>query len=275
MLDWKEIVQNYIIKYSNQIRKTTQPLRDHFGINYFTYHQIDSTGKYTVLVDSPEWAEHYVNEKIFLDDPYLRHPDVYKSGTCFMEDNGTEEYKENLIKNGKAVLNMDTGIILIQKQENLVEFFGCGGNKNTSSLRNLYLNHPQLLKSFAAHFKSELSHILTNMNKEANTLLTLKGKDFLCNAPIHSNITAETRLSYLKDLGLQLEIEIAETLSPREKECLKLLVKEKSAKETAAILGLSPRTIESYFENIKGKLSCWSKQEVLKIARNLHDLDLL
>ncbi len=65
MLTWQTIVQNYIVKYSSQIKKTTQPLRDHFGIDYFTYHRIDSTGKYTVLVDRPDWAEYYVSEKIF------------------------------------------------------------------------------------------------------------------------------------------------------------------------------------------------------------------
>lgn len=48
MLGWKAIVENYIIRYSNQIGKVTRPLKDHFGISYFTYHQIDANGKYTV-----------------------------------------------------------------------------------------------------------------------------------------------------------------------------------------------------------------------------------
>jgi len=155
MLSWKEIVQNYIIKHSSQIRRTTQPLKDRFGIGYFTYHRIDNEGNYTVLVDSPKWAEHYVSEQIFLNDPYLRHPSRYRSGITLVENHDSEEYKEIALKAGKEVLDMDTGAMLIEKKDNCVEFFGFSGNKETSPLQNLYLNHPQLLKSFAIHFKRE------------------------------------------------------------------------------------------------------------------------
>src|SRR5579863_6438309 len=161
MLSWQEIVQNYIIKHSNKIRKTTQPLREHFGVGYFTYHRIDNEGKYTVLVDRPDWAEHYVREQIYLKDPYLRHPSVYRSGMSLIDSHGTEEYKEVVMKAGREVLEMDLGAMLIQKGEGCVEFFGFSGNRKKSSLQSLYLNHPQLLKSFAAHFKKELGSILT------------------------------------------------------------------------------------------------------------------
>ncbi len=274
MLSWEAIVQDYIAKYSNQIRKATQPLRDHFGVGYFTYHQIDEMGKYVVLVDRPDWAERYVSEKIFLNDPYLRHPQVYNSGLCLVENNGNEEYKKKIVKEGKAILNADIGVMLIQKQEDRVEFFGFAGNK-TSALNDIYLNHPGLLKSFTAYFKNNIAHLLTKMSEEATSLLTLKGEDFLCNFPVNSGISAHSHFAYLKDLGLKVEVERAKKLSRRERECLKFLIEEKSAKETAAILGLSPRTIEFYFENIKDKLSCWSKQEVLELARNLDDLGLL
>jgi DNA-binding CsgD family transcriptional regulator len=48
-----------------------------------------------------------------------------------------------------------------------------------------------------------------------------------------------------------------------------------SAKETAACLGLSPRTIESYFENIKVKLQCWTKSDIFTLGKRLEELRLL
>lgn len=275
MSGWKGIVQDYIVKHSNQIRETTHPLRDRFGVTYFTYHQIDNSGNYTVLVDNPQYAEHYVNEKIFLQDPYLRHPKVYQSGLCFIESQGSNEYKKTMMKAGKAVLNMDIGVMVIQKHNSSVEFFGFIGNKNTSCLETLCSNHPQLLKSFAAHFKRELGGIINQMRTERNSLLELKGEDFLNSEPICPQIDLSARLSFYRDLGMMCEVEKAEKLSTRERECLKLLIEEKSAKETAAALNLSPRTIEYYFENIKNKFSCWSKQELLRIARNLDEFGLL
>ncbi|MBA3239011.1 MAG: helix-turn-helix transcriptional regulator [Parachlamydiaceae bacterium] len=170
---------------------------------------------------------------------------------------------------------MDLGIILIQKHEDSVEFFGFTGNKKTSSLENIYLNHPQILKSFAIHFKKELGPILTGMENDADSLVSLKGEDFFCDQLICPEITSSTRLAYYRDLGMKCEAEKLGLLSARERQCLKLLIQDKSAKETGAILCLSSRTVESYFENIKNKLSCWNKQEILKLARDFEEVGLL
>lgn len=275
MLSWEEIVQNYIIKDSNKIKKTTKPLKDHFGIGYFTYHQIDNQGRYTVLVDRPDWAEHYINKKIFLNDPYLRHPDVYESGLCLVDDFGSEDYKQLVMKEGKTHLDMDMAVILIKKQTDRVEFFGFSGNKKNCCLQNLYLNNTALLHSFASHFKQNLCSTLKRMSEEANSLLELKGRDFLIDVPISPKVTESSKLAYLKDLGLKSHAEKAIKLSAREKECIKLLLEEKSAKESAIELGLSPRTVEFYFENIKNKLVCENKREVYRLGKTFRKLGIL
>ncbi len=51
-------------------------------------------------------------------------------------------------------------------------------------------------------------------------------------------------------------------LSKRELECLFLQLRGKTAREIAAILNLSRRTIEFYADNIKNKLGCQNKAEV-------------
>ena len=141
-----------------------------------------------------------------------------------MESHGSMDFKKNLTREGKAILSMDTGVFLIEKQENLVEFFGFTANKETSYLNSLCMNHLQLLKSFATHFKNELSPILIKMQAEPISLSELKGQDFFCQIPINSHMDAHTRHAYLKDLGLESEVEMIKKLSPREKECLKLLI---------------------------------------------------
>lgn len=134
------------------------------------------------------------------------------------------------------------------------------------------MNHPQLLKSFADHFKDEMGPLLAQMEREAGSLVQLKGRDFYKDQPVIPSLDSERRLSFCKDLGL---IGNAEKLSSREKECLKWHVKGKTAKETAQMLKLSSRTVEFYFENIKDKLGCFSKHELLKTARLLNDAGML
>lgn len=65
------------------------------------------------------------------------------------------------------------------------------------------------------------------------------------------------------------------SLSDREKECLFLQLNGKTAKETAQLLFLSPRTIEYHFENIKNKLDCKNKREALALMRILEKNKLL
>lgn len=139
MFSWEEIVQNDIVKNSNLIQKTTRPLKDHFGIEYFTYHKIDNQGNYTVLVDRPDWAETYVSEKIYLNDPYLRNASNYKSGISKFGTDGSEEYKEKVISLGKRVISSDTGVILVKRNESFVEFFGFCGNSQKCALEQLFI----------------------------------------------------------------------------------------------------------------------------------------
>ncbi len=52
-------------------------------------------------------------------------------------------------------------------------------------------------------------------------------------------------------------------LTKRELDCAELLVKGNTAKETARILNISPRTAEEYLDNIRLKLSCRNKLEII------------
>jgi DNA-binding CsgD family transcriptional regulator len=54
-------------------------------------------------------------------------------------------------------------------------------------------------------------------------------------------------------------------LTKREAECMFLLLKGKSINTIAAILKLSPRTIEYYLKNIKIKLNCRTKFDLIEL----------
>jgi DNA-binding CsgD family transcriptional regulator len=55
-------------------------------------------------------------------------------------------------------------------------------------------------------------------------------------------------------------------LSTRELECLFCILRGMTAKKCGEIIGLSKRTIEFYIDNIKNKLGCSSKSELLVVA---------
>ncbi len=57
-------------------------------------------------------------------------------------------------------------------------------------------------------------------------------------------------------------------LSKREAECLYLLAKGKMTKEIGYILNLSARTVEYYISNMKDKLNCCSRSQLLEKLRS-------
>lgn len=75
--------------------------------------------------------------------------------------------------------------------------------------------------------------------------------------------------------GLEKYRKQVDLLSARECECLKQLLLGKTAAEIGQSFYLSPRTIESYLENLKEKLSCHSKRELFSRARLFSRLKLI
>jgi len=58
-------------------------------------------------------------------------------------------------------------------------------------------------------------------------------------------------------------------LSKRELECLFLMLRGRTAQQTANVLQLSRRTVESYLDNMKNKFGCLNKSELLVKAMML------
>ncbi|WP_309298335.1 response regulator transcription factor [Brevundimonas intermedia] len=55
-------------------------------------------------------------------------------------------------------------------------------------------------------------------------------------------------------------------LSPRERECLLWVCRGKSSGDIGAILGLSPRTVDSYLEKVCAKLRVRTRIEAVAVA---------
>lgn len=272
---WQILIQEYSIKYSDQIKKITSLLKENFNIPIFIYFRIDNIGKVSYLTNHLNHAETYINQNYYLLDSYLALPRCHRSGIFLPEMNESPLFRQ-AIDELKNKFHWDIAIDLVEKSKdnNVVEICALGAQAS-SGLRNLCFEQPHLLKLFLSHFKNEMHLILRQMEEASFSLQELKGSDRLSDVPINPELETSALHNLLIELGQEDQIKKLNLLSQREKQLLQLLLAGMSAKDTAAILKLSPRTIESYIDNLKKKLSCWSKQDLYAIGRNFEELGLL
>lgn len=260
-------------KHSDAVKKCTRPLI-HLGITCFYYVHIKNNGDYVLLTDCPHIDEYYFDKKLYIKDPYIRHPSNYQSGFFLFEQNQKEEFDQSLVY---LVNNFQMTPLIgyCEKSKNAVEFYGFWGRSDpTNSFTQIY-NYSNLLKTFTNHFKEQCRSILQSDTVPYLSLDNLIGNDFITSTIHKSKNDLDVIYKYLKEIGLNDEIKKVNSLSPRERECVKLLLKGKSAKESGKILDLSFRTIEHYIESIKIKFKCRYKNEIFSAAEKLNDLGIL
>lgn len=258
-MSWNEILEKYIYENASKLESATELLKRHFGINYVTYHRIEKDGRYSVLVNNCDWASYYVGEKLYTYDPFLRQISQYQSGIVIFGQHGSKEYQEKLVAGGKKIANLDDSTMIIQKERDYVEFFGYSSDKKNHHLLNFFLDPAKPYLSFQKYFLQIFRDTLQNMQDEGFFLDKIKGEDFFHTEPI----SPPNSFQFMTELGNNHQK--LHTLSNRERECLQLFQQGHTACQTAHILELSPRTVESYFENIKAKLRCHNKKDLLNI----------
>jgi len=275
MITWEEIVKKQIIDHQDVVSEITRPLREHFGIEFFNYHRIDNDGSYFVLLDRPDWAEHYVSNAFYSHDPFLQNPDTYSTGSCLLEVNGNEEYQNTVIRDGVELFGIDTGLINIYRSEDFVEFYCYSGHTRQSAISHLALENKQSLLSFEHYFAQRASRLMRENHDQGANLRRLKGKNYEARTQVQNTLECERYEKFLSDIGMNEELRLARSLTKRERECVAHLLDGLSMKEIGVNMKISPRTVEYYLDNIKRKFGCLYKSQLIPIARKLDKYKLL
>jgi len=87
-------------------------------------------------------------------------------------------------------------------------------------------------------------------------------------------VTAKNSTSAIAQVSYTIRPNIIQ-LTNKESECLFFLMRGKSAKETAIILNISPRTVEKHIESIKYKFNCRTKLELIAYAIENNYLNII
>lgn len=245
------IIQHYTIKHDRKIKEICSPLADCLGISYFSTYTIDLEGNFTFLSNFPEQVDFYFSKQLYRTFPYFIHPDFLRSGCFLTAATPDPHYLEQIEKR----FHLRDLFFILEKSGDCLQGTIFTSKDNISI--NRYLNNLEVLKSFASYFRKEAAPMIHKMRADGYNLLQAKGKAFLeCPPDLMLRIHNQEAEAFLRRIS---------PISPREQECLDLYRRGYTAKETARLLGLSHRTVEQHFENIKNKLNLFSKRELLQI----------
>lgn len=251
MENLNEHVKKYTIKHSRTIKTICAPFCEYLDISLFGYFRINSDGMFGALSNYPENLDYFSQENMHLNYPYLIHPSLLRSGYVFTSIGGNAQDSEKLFERFQMYHLL---INIKHLGQDLEGFVFASKGRSTECTMALYPKL-EMMNKFIKHFKREAKSLLGKMMRDGINLKAAKGKAFFQVDPkLPLSNTDPEALKFLKALA---------PLSAREHQCLELFKQGNSAQSTAAILGLSQRTVEHYFDNIKNKLGCKSKWELL------------
>ncbi len=225
----------------------------------FSFLERFTNGEIVYFSNNREWLLDYFSKNLNETSQFDCEDSLYQTldYALWPEDSSLEVYKY-----GRDVHDSDHGITITKQLSDSVRYFFFSTSKDFPEVKKVYAQHLNVLKRFAAFFEQEAAQKIV----AAHALIDKprRKKEGLPPDPKIQNFYAKTTITHKIALpGLHDNFV---KLSPQEWHCLSLITRHLTAPEIAEKLNLSVRTIETHLNNLKNKLGCYRKTELLEIG---------
>jgi len=252
-----------------EIENICQPLKKHFNVTSFVYQKNFNDGSETRLSNQPHWVEHYYSQELFKISGFEKHPRNYQSGHVVWSH---LSHHQPILLAARG-FDIDHGFTIIKKTDDGCEFYFIGTQVKNTHLLNTYLNNLDLFDKFILYFKEQANPLLTKLSKQ-KIILPNKYQQNHSQEQGLQQINHTWQQAFLQNIKVN-NIYLAPDvkLSQRELVCAQLLMQGKTMREVAALLSISPRTVETHISHLKDKLQCRTKSALINklLALNIND----
>lgn len=247
------IAVDFAIEHERLIKSHAHSILKILNIDFFGYlhiHSVSSIAGLSSHVAGPDWVRNGLPLFIPPNNGFYLLPEFPDMVSRKLLD----EWKENH--------NLDHLLYYFIHHKHSVELFAFAAEKSRKRVITSYLNNTNNMINYIAQFKKDNAELIKLTNKNyrwvySNSLL-LKPRDVEQKA----NAIISTR----KEKLLKFEDDLC-GLSEQEFQCLLAASNQYTAKETAILLNIDPRTVETYLNSCKVKLSCHSKRDMVHYFR--------
>ena len=249
-------------KLVKDIIEITEPLKN-IGVSYFIYAELDLNCSIRILVNNDSMIRDFINNfglKYELSlSPYKMINNGLHTASFLTKSNEINDYYANIFK-----LNKTTDqIIYIIDSNNIRKIYIFGIN-------DLFLVNREYLELFTLYFSDQAAKFINSVDLVpipqgiVEYHLSLKYINFIDDIKSRLNKMEEEFLNRINAKYYKIkQLQQKYFLSARETQCLELILQNKLAKEIANYLNLTVRTTETYIDNLRRKLHCRNKNEIM------------
>ena len=268
-----KIVTNYsqltTFQYIAKIEEIIAPLKK-LGIDYFCYSECTKDGMLRGLMNKGEFCEYYLKNKFErFDIMAINHftPKMMPAGLYLWDMIDAPGFHEFLAM--ARSFGIHHGCTIVEMDDNIKRSYNFAtGKQENYYITNVYINKFHLLKAFIKYFLETAARLIDNSNWYK---FTIPVDESLNSLQLSSSLPEDLEKDFLREMNVhQYEgILKMQKLTPRELQCLELIVAGKCVKEIARALNLSVRTIDAYIRELKSKMGCHKTTElIIKILKN-------
>jgi DNA-binding CsgD family transcriptional regulator len=233
-------------------------LLEQFPISFVGYLKVFADGTYLGLSNDLIWQEHFVNK-------------VHSNGANFQSAventplGGTYKFQwphtlDDPVFKALFDFKIWHGLSIYTRGENFIESWSFASKPENDQVRQLYVNKMEILEAFTTRAIQQDSDLFDA--SDASRLGYFKnGINLHGSAPVSSGFLTND-IPRLRGGIMDAQGKII-FLTKQEIEVLRHFARGKNARETAEILGIGQRTVESYIDNIRDKTGYRKKSEIL------------
>ena len=257
-----------------EMKTICAPLFEHLPIRIFEYSRIYKNGKRSELCTNAAHLENAFGtnramRRIFTPSLIAEncHYLIIEKWINSVPKSKRQKLEEQLVSQ-RELFNIGNELVIVKHYPNYTECFHFYADANSSTVLNTMFNALALLEHFVIYFVNKAHHLIQqsiNMPLIQPWLKTTEIKTSPESFLNQSSIDVESFLSSTKfpRFVIQQDTLTDIYLTEREVQCGKLFTQGYSVKEIANRLSLSTRTAETYINNIKEKLNCTRKNDVI------------
>jgi DNA-binding CsgD family transcriptional regulator len=245
------------------------PLFNSSMVKNFSYMRINRQKQINVLLTMDPLYLIELNKNGYtkcIEHPHFNTNDNVISSYHFVDANEPEAAE--LVKKWFNVCNP---FLIVDSHKDYMEVVVFATDHADSKNYEYYFNNLDMLKKFKAYFLVQANKLLKEGEGKQLQILT---------PPKRNNISKEGIPCYPKRI-ISEDVEFKNNfvckryplvingkeyyLTARELKCLSLLAHGKQMKQVASIMQISPRTVETFYNNIKSRLGIFSREQMIDL----------